>query len=406
MIKLRCEDFDELIYLFWDGQLDERKKEGLKKHLSTCNRCKERLALLESIEQKAKGIKIKEPSQEYWETFSNRVRERIIAQKEESFSFKLKRVFENLITFSPLKIKIAAGLVSMVFVFIVGKLYMDYRGKQIIPSEISIEKTKELAFHAPIVEKKVTDSIELKEMAKPKEAAIPQESKFEKKDLIVLPYEELRSEEVSTLETKRKEEKLPAQVELRKTEIPPGGKVQKEEELVPPTKELKEETLLIETYSAGAGAKEKGKMSRDIIQPEKKALNVESVPLRETTKTAGAETSYSEILAYTVGFVKHYDVNNEKVPELKYTYPLPKEEELRKIIDTWNKYIEKAPNDSLANEGYLQVAIGYYLLFKLTRDESLLSKGIELLEKYEKQITDPKTKEELNKKSKQLKALK
>jgi hypothetical protein len=52
------------------------------------------------------------------------------------------------------------------------------------------------------------------------------------------------------------------------------------------------------------------------------------------------------------------------------------------------------------------VAIGYYLLGKLTQDESILLKGIEFIEKYEKQVTDPKTKEELNKKLKQLKALK
>jgi hypothetical protein len=104
VIKLRCEDFDELIYLLWDGRIDERKKEELEKHLSTCERCKEKLALLESIEKGAKGIKIKEPSQEYWDTFSSRVRERIIAQKEESFLFKFKKAFEGIFTFSPLKI--------------------------------------------------------------------------------------------------------------------------------------------------------------------------------------------------------------------------------------------------------------------------------------------------------------
>jgi hypothetical protein len=52
------------------------------------------------------------------------------------------------------------------------------------------------------------------------------------------------------------------------------------------------------------------------------------------------------------------------------------------------------------------VAIGYYLLFKLTQNQSDILKGIELLEKYAKQVSDLKTKEELNNRVKQLKALK
>lgn len=400
---MRCEDFDELIYLFWDGRIDERKKEKLEKHLSTCNRCKEKLALLESIEKEAQGIKTKEPSQEYWDTFSSRVRERIIAQKEESFSFRLKKVFENIFSFSPLKIKIAAGLVSIVFVFIVGKLYMDYRGKEIIPSKIMMEKTKKpISFS----QNNLNAPIELKEKTKPKETAIPPGEKIEKKGMILPSQEESRPMEALSSEVEEKGEKMSPQVELRKMEVPPEEKVQREEKLVPPTKELKKETLLIETYSTGAGGEEKEKVLKDIIQPEQKAPNVEGVPLKETTKTAEAETSYTGILAGTIGFIKYYYVNHEKVPDLKYENPLLKKDELRKIIDTWNKYIEKNPKDSLTNEGYIQVAIGYYLLTKFTHEESDLLKWIELLEKYEQQVTDPKTKEELNKKLKQLKVLK
>jgi hypothetical protein len=365
VIKLRCEDFDELIYLFWDGRIDERKKEKLEKHLSTCKRCKEKLALLESIEKGAQGIKTKEPSQEYWDTFSSRVRERIIAQKEESFSFKLKKAFENLFTFSPLKIKIAAGLVSIVLVFIVGRLYMDYRGKEIIPFKPSIESRGKPALSTPEIPKEVS----------------PTDEKVKKEKKLAPLTEEL--EKAPPVKAISKEKIEPEEVKLKGKEIP-----------------------LPETYSTGAGGEEKGKVSKDIIQPEQKAPNVEGVPLKETTKTAEAETSYTGILAGTIGFIKYYYVNHEKVPDLKYENPFLKKDELRKIIDTWNKYIEKNPKDSLTNEGYIQVAIGYYLLTKFTHEESDLLKWIELLEKYEKQVTDPKTKEELNKKLKQLKALK
>ena len=406
---MRCEEFDELIYFFWDGRIDERKKAELEEHLSICNRCKEKLVLLESIEGKAKQAKIKEPSQEYWDTFSNRVRERIIARTEESFSFKLKKIFENLFTFSPLKVKIAAGVVSIVFVFIVGKLYVDYRGKEIVPSRIMMEETK-----------KPTPPADLKEMAKPKGMRIPQEEKIEKKGRIVPPKEESKLMEALTSGVEGKGEKMPTQAELRKMEVPPEAKAQKEEKSVPPAKlfekppaskiipeeEPKIGVLKSKDKTTSARAIPTGAGEEKVTPPEERGINVESIPQKETTKTGEAETSYSGILTGSVGFIKYYYVNHEKVPDLKYENPFLKENGLRKIIDTWNKYIEKNPKDSLTNEGYVQVAIGYYLLSKLTKDQSLISKGIELLEKYEKQIRDPKTKEELNKKLKELKALK
>ena len=406
---MRCEDFDELIYLFWDGRIDERKKAELEEHLSICHRCKEKLALLESIEGKAKQAKVKEPSEEYWDTFSNRVRERIIAQKEGSFSFRLKKVFETIFTFSPLKVKIAAGVVSIVFVFIVGKLYMDYRGKEIVPSKIMMEETK-----------KPTPPADLKEMAKPKGIRIPQEGMVVKRDSVVLPKEELKSQQLPAPRVEGKGEKMPTQAELRKMEVPPESKAQKGEKSVPPAKlfekppaskiipeeEPKIEVLKSKDKTASARAVPTGAGEEKVTPPEERGINVESIPQKETTKTTETETSYSEILEGTIGFIKYYYLNHEKVPDLKYENPFLKENELRKIIDTWNKYIEKNPKDSLTNEEYIQVAIGYYLLSKLTKDQSLISKGIELLEKYEKQITDPKTKEELNKKLKELKALK
>jgi hypothetical protein len=408
VIKLRCEEFNELIHLFWDGELDERRKEELQKHLSTCNRCKEKLALLESIEKGAKGIKIKEPSQEYWDTFSDRVRERILAQKEESFSFKLKKVFDNIFTFSPMKIKIAAGVVSIVFVFIVGRLYMDYRGKEIVPSKIMMEKIK-----------KPTSPGDLKEMAKPKGVRIPQEEKIEKKGRIVPPKEESQLGEALTSGVEGKGEKMPTQAELRKMEIPPEAKAQKEEKSVPsselfekppaskiiPEEEPKIEVLKSEDRTTSAPAISTGAGEENVTPPEKRGMNVESIPQKEIAKRGEAETS-SGFQAGVIGVTKYYEVNNEKVPDLKYENPFLRKDELRKIIDTWNKYIEKNPKDSLTNEGYIQVAIGYYLLSKLTKDQSLISKGIELLEKYEKQVTDLKTKENLNKKLKELKALK
>jgi hypothetical protein len=368
VIKLRCEEFDKLIHLFWDGELDEGKKEGLQKHLSTCHRCKEKLALLESVEKGAKGIKIKEPSQEYWDTFSNRVRERIIAQKEESFSFKLKKVFDNIFTFSPLKIKIAAGVVSIVFVFIVGKLYMDYRGREIVPSKPSIESKGEPALSTPEMTKEISP-----------------------------PEEKVRKEEKSVPSTK-------------KTERASALKIVPREETLTVAEESKQETLVPETYSSGAGveAEEKGMVSKTAIQPEHRAKEVEGIPSDEATKGAARKPSPMalDLVMETAPVRDYYLLEGERVLKVKEEDSLLQEDALRGIIESWNRYIEKNPKDSLTNQGYLQVATGYYLLTKLTHNQSDLLKGIEILERYEKQVTDPKIKEELNKKLKQLEALK
>jgi len=362
---LRCEDFDELIYLFWDGRIDQRKKEKLEKHLSACKRCKEKLALLESIEKGAKGIKIKEPSQEYWDTFSSRVRERIIAQKEEAFSSKLKKVFENLFTFSPLKIKVAAGVVSIVLVFIVGKLYVDYRGKEIVPPT-PIESLKEPALYVPELEKEVT----------------PSEEKVKKKEKITPPSDEL--------------------------EKPVAPQIISKEKITPKMVESKEEILSPETYTTGAGAKEKGKVLEEAVPPEHKIKDIEEVPLEGKTMTAARKLSPLALdrAMQTASVRNYYIIDEEQVLKIEEEDTLLQEDVLRKTIESWNRYIEKNPKDSLANEGYLQVAIGYYLLSKLTQDDSDVLKGIEVLEKHQKQIADPKTKEELDKKLKQLKALK
>lgn len=393
---MRCEDFDELIYLFWDGRIDQRKKEELEKHLSTCKRCKEKLTLLESIEKGAKGIKIKEPSEEYWDTFSSRVRERIIAQKEASFSFKLKKVFESIFAFSPLKMKVAAGVVSIVLVFIVGKLYLHYQGKEIIPSRPKIESTKKPASYVPELKKEVTPSVE-----PPITALKEEDSDIRKGAARALgEIKDAREEKV-----KKKEKVPPSPGELEKAVAP---QIIPEEKTPPEVVESKEEILSPETHMTGAGAEEKGRMLEEAAPPEQKIKDIEEVPLEGVPKAAARKLSTSALdhTMKTPSVRNYYAIEDEKILRVEEEDTLLQEDVLRKTIESWNRYIEKNPKDSLANEGYLQVAIGYYLLSKFTQDESDLLEGIELLKKYEKQVTDPKIKEELNKKLKQLKALK
>jgi hypothetical protein len=403
VIKVRCDDFDELLYLFRDGRIDEEKKEKLEKHLSACKRCREKLAFLESIEKRARGIEIREPSQEYWDTFSSRVTERIAAQKEESFSLKLKNFLQNLFTFSPLKIKVAAGVVSVVLVFIVGKLYVDYRGKQIVPTKPPMESTKAPAIHAPEA---------AKEIAPPEEKAKKQEKRALARDEVekgvspeIIPEDKITPVVPLEQGIEKKTEFAPPAKELDKAQAAKG--IPKGETLTE-TVELRQEVGTPEPQMTGAGTKERGKVLEKAVPPEHKARDADETQLKGITKTAAKQPSQLvfDRAVKTASVTDYYAIDDERVPKIAEDDTLLQEDVLRKTIEIWSTYIEQNPGDSLANEGYLQVAIGYYLLGKLTRDESDILKGIEILEKYQNQITEPKAKEEVTNKLEQLKALK
>jgi len=211
---LRCEGFDKLIHLFLDGRLDQAKERELKEHLSECEICARKLALLESLEGGAKRIEIKEPTQEYWNTFSSRVREKIIEREEKSFAFGLRKALQSIFSFSPLKIKVAAGLISVVLVFIIGKLYVDYRGHEVVPSKKVIRTEeqpqfeimdfkKEKGFPTPETKQRAPSISEKPKMKK----EVAPVGEPERKDL---PEEDITGEK----EVVSKEEKPPAQPQV------------------------------------------------------------------------------------------------------------------------------------------------------------------------------------------------
>jgi len=143
---------DKWVYLFWDERLSPSQTEEFKKHLAGCQECQKKLAFLESVEGKAKEIQAKEPPQEYWDTFSSRMREKIAASPVESTVFGWKKALVGV--FSPWKIRIATAVVSIVLVFIIGKLYVDYRGKTIIPKAPASSVVREAPISITEMEKK------------------------------------------------------------------------------------------------------------------------------------------------------------------------------------------------------------------------------------------------------------
>jgi hypothetical protein len=406
---LSCERFDKLIYLFLDGRLDKYQEKELKEHLSQCEECTRKLALLESIEGKAKEIEIKEPPQEYWDSFSARVREKIVTREERSTTYRWKRALEGIFSLSPLKVKIAAGVISVVLVFIIGKLYVDYRGEKIFPSRKAVQTEEQ-------------PQIEIREM--PKEVGLPSEEDREKVESIyekpkierepVTPERDVgKAKDIENLEGKKKISpqvgEPPAQPKIVEEKTTPAYSPVLTDEVTPEAEEPSVETITSpETQAVGAGAEK----SVSDTQSRKVHVQEETVGDIEEFRAKGETEKQKDIglPAPTTGFrtfaaMEQYTLSGMKIPKLAEEDTLMQEDELRRIIKTWETNIKENPADTLNRQGYLQVAVGYYLLGKIAQDTTDISEGSKIIENYLDQIKDPDLERNLSDMLRKLKAL-
>ncbi len=399
---MKCERFDKLIHLFLDGKLERE----LKEHLSTCEKCAQKLALLKSVEGAAKKIEIQEPPQKYWDTFSSRVREKIVQREEESPAFRLKKALQDIFSFSPLKIKVAAGLVSVVLVFIVGKLYVDYRGQEIVPrraiirteeqpqldvadvaekGEVREAEDRDRTARPPDEPKGVARTIEVKEARKKampaEEPAVGEESAVEEMG-IPTPPKVTQERGVSAL--------APTAADQAGVEI----EVAAEQAAAAPDAE-----------QTGAGVEGKRDKAGELgipVEEEKVAelegLSVEGKKEKMIMKDVTASVR-------TVRPMERYMVNKVAVPKIQEDDTLMRMDALTTTVQVWKDFIEENPADSLSREGYLQIAMAYYLLAKLSQDTTVISEGKKLIETYLDQIAEPALKKRLSDKLEEIKAL-
>lgn|GEM_PF-1310695 len=405
---MRCERFDKLINLLLDGRLDQSKERELKEHLSQCERCQKKLALLESVEGRAKKIEIEEPAREYWDSFSIRVREKVLARKEKSPVVRLRKALENILTFSPLKIKIAAGLISVVLVFIIGKLYVDYRGQEILPSKTVVKTEEQPQLDIVEIEKKEGVPIE------DRERLIPLgKPEMERKPALVDQREGKAVPEV-TVEGKKeallKEKKMPSPPKIAEEKAVPAYAPALEDQIpIEIEKPPEQQFISPEAEPVGAGVEEgaEEKVVRKMAAPKKKAQKAEKVPQKGEAERAVSK----DVVAFTKPPLKaslamdQYVVKEKILPKIEEDDTLTQVNELTRIIQVWKAYIEENPLDSLTNQGYLQVATCYYLLVKLSQDTTVISEGSKIIEEYLDQIKDPTVKDNLSDRLKKIKAL-
>jgi len=384
-----CKDFEKLIHLYLDQKLDEQKKKEVEKHLAECQKCREKFETLKLVEKKAKGIKIPEPGDTYWESFSQRVRQRIVSQQKQTFGVKLKESVSNIFIFTPARLRVAAALVSIVLVFIVGKLYIDYRGtipQRIKPAEKEIPKIEksEKVSPAPGVEEEKpipatgkgapTEGEEKK--AESKEPEIENEKlKMQKEKLTISEEAELK--EVDAGKGAELTTKKPIIGSMRKGVTVP--EIAEQEALKPVEKEEAPKA----TMRVMADVEDKK------AKPESKVMGGHTLDLMTLQET------HEYLFADSI-----------QILDVDYHHGYLNADSLRVIIDFWKKFIKENPDDSFVEYAYLQIAASYYYLFEKTKDETVRAEGIKQIEAFQKVSKEEETKENLRQRLEKLKGLK
>ncbi|MDP3024579.1 MAG: zf-HC2 domain-containing protein [candidate division Zixibacteria bacterium] len=394
---MKCEDFNKFVYLYFDGELDAGKSKEMEEHLLTCQNCAAKLQELKKLEESAKSIRMPELSPDYWKTFAERVRNEIILRRRKSIWARLKSGWESFFFYSPVKLRIAAGIASVLLVFIVGKLYWDYKGKEL--ERIRSERMEKVLI--PQTQQKV-------------EALAP----AVKESLQVAEQKEettFTGSKVSPVEEKIAQVPTPSESAISSI----GGKG--EEKAKQAGEGISSEHKKAITVTAERPVIEKGVTAnlRTVTQAEmamkppslpETILYVQKSPEDKRIRTTSGIPVSPRISigdkSQPIEILRFYRLDNNWVHALTEKDTLVEADTLKKVISCWKEFFDKKPVPEWAPEGFSQIKIGYQLLFLKTRDQSALQEGIELLDKCKTSVTDQKIKEELSQKIAELETLK
>lgn len=379
-----CKDLKKLIHLYLDQKLDEQKRKEVEKHLAECQKCRERFEALKLVEEKSKGIKIPERGDAYWESFSQRARERIVSKQKQPSGAKIKEFFATIFVLSPNRLRVAAAVASLVLVFIIGKLYIDYRGT--VP-----ERPKPVERETPVVE---APQIEEEEPAPaPKKPA----AKTEKKRVVRQKAAEIKEEG-----TKEKVEKPAPVIQPESKEVAAGAGAE--------LTAKKGVTRDIVEKGPVAGA-----MEQEVAKPVEKAegrqaamrtmADVEEKKAKTTPKvlwrTASGQPGQKPII-----FSYFLLADSSDIPDVDFSQSKLSPDSLRVITNLWRRFIKENPDDPFVEQAYLQIAAAYYYLFGKTKEEAAREKGIKQIGEFLKVSEKEETKENLRQRLEKLKGLK
>lgn len=328
---MRCDQIERLLYLYQDGELGEKEKKEMEEHIKECPNCSKKLADLKLIRAEVKNKNVPQPPETYWESFAQRVREKIGRKTKVSFGQRFSHFLKTVFSYSPAEIKWATAVASVVLLFVVVKLFVSYEKMNVttIQQETKVERTTTSREEIPNVEVKTPE----------KKKGIVLEKEVPK--TIRAPLENVTISKGLESET-------------------PTGKmgVQKETAIGERSTPDKDETVLkkLSTTTPKLEEKEEGYMA---VQAPK--IHISGTPVITSAEKPELQADIAAIGGDTL-----------KQGEL-----------VRESIDKWRKFTEDEPKGEERDKGYLNMAWGYMKLYDVARNkEETLKEAIDSVRVY------------------------
>lgn len=76
-MSMKCEQAKPLIMAFLDGEIEEKERRALERHLQSCYACAKELEDFRQLKQLTEGVTLMEPEDRIWQEYWSRVYNRI-----------------------------------------------------------------------------------------------------------------------------------------------------------------------------------------------------------------------------------------------------------------------------------------------------------------------------------------
>jgi hypothetical protein len=365
---LKC-DF-KLLSLYLDGGLGQRKKEKLERHLQICEFCAEKLEELKELEALAVREKLPQISEVYWETFSARVRNKLVLREKESRPVLFWKRLKGALQISPFRLKLAGAVATIIIATWIGRLYIDYSPTSLekqLPSR-NLNLPQKMAAPTETTQLPAVSSQTEKDQAKSKESV-----KFETERLVSPP------------------EASPAA--LPQVNAPPVDKKS--------TEEVVRVELAPEIVTGEKSVISKGETAnlRRIAPASMETLNVKTVEELLSVQpgiTAGLANQSPDTVGKLHARAGSAPVLNDTLSAIST---------IRKQIEKQEKLLLSQPTDSLQERAYQDLAQSYFDLCLLTKDKKDIEAGQKRIQDIQKQYLYPSTRTSLNRILEKLRAL-
>lgn len=351
---MRHKKIKSLLGAYYDGEIDERERIIIEKHLEECNECRYELSLLEKIEASVVD-KIYEPGESYWTSFPERVKERILI-KEREISKKAKPSFLKNIFLRPVSMKLAGAIASIAIIVIISVFYNENF------------KSPAVTFSPEKVEKETYRKEELQSAPSPQQ-------KNQKGEIKTPPTDKRLSETKKEAE----EQKVMLKVDEKKERI------KQEEEKI-----LQEETVL--------ERKEEEKMQKVSVAKKPLVEDIQEEEIYQEGLRLQQEGKYDKALQIYLYIIHNYP-HGKRVPHAQFQVntisssqlerPFDKYS-LRKRIQLWKDFIKKYPDSELIPSAKRNLAEISYQLAILTKDPKDIEDAINAVEDFMGLATEEK----------------